>query len=448
MRRATGFPQTKRYLGSLLINRDYTHRGPSRPSPRSTSVIACLQQFCWLVRCARRKIIRMRCLPLAVLVYCAVLCGLATAQMSTLPAAKAIADLPGPPKTPPIFSQMTVILQGSLQFENTVDVKGPVAEVQRQDAQLRGENPNAYHTSTTLKFDDQERLIKRIFEDSLGTSTLANVFRDGRLQSQTVDYHSTTHGDWQEWQQWTYDDHGQLSDFRAGRDRAEWNHYLNFKYDAQGRPLGYEYLDSKIGGTPVFTEVFYSGKTVTLSRFGDNRHKFFEQVQMIDDQNRVIDLKVSDLSGVELKQWYHVEFKYDAKGRVTEQNTDPFKLGDGDDYSPIPGKLVVQYDDETYWGEQKFYDPGAKLGFHARFQFDRDGIPTKFVIFDSSGKEMSGSETFVDAKYVSSTRPGSVEWEVIYDDHGNWTERRRWFTPADGSPRIMTRLIRQTLTYR
>lgn len=368
--------------------------------------------------------------------------------MSTLPAAKAIADLPGPPKNPRIFSQMTMILQGSLQFENAVDVKGPVADVQRQEAQLPGQNPNPYHTSTTLKFDDQERLIKRISEDSLGTSTLTNVFRDGRLQSQTVDYHSVKHGDWQEWQRSTYDDRGHLSDFRAGRDNAEWNHYLNFKYDAQGRPLGYEYLDSKIGGSPVFTEISYSGKTVTLSRFGDNRHKFFEQVQMIDDQNRVIGLKVSDLNGADLKQWYHAEFKYDSKGRVTEQNTDPFKLGSGEDYSPVPGKLVVQYDDEKHWGEQKFYDPEAKLISHARFQFDRDGIPTKFVIVDSSGKEMTGSETFVDAKYVSTSRPGSVEWEVIYDDHGNWTERRRWFTPVDGSPRIMMRLIRQTITYR
>ncbi len=390
----------------------------------------------------------MRCLPLTFLVCCAVLCSFATAQMSTLPTAEAIADLPGPPKNPPIFSQMTVILQGSLQFENTVDMKGPVAEVQRQEAQLPSQNPHPYHTSTTLKFDDQERLIKRIFEDSLGTSTLTNVLRDGRLHSQTVDYHSTNRADWQEWQQWTYDDHGQLSDFRAGRDKVEWNHYLNFKYDARGRLLGYEYLDVEYGGSPLFTEISYSGKTATLSRLGDDRRKVFQQVQTIDDQNRVIDLKVSDLSGGELKQWYHVEFKYDAKGRVIEQNTDPFKLGDGDDSSPIPGKLVVQYDDGKHWGEQKFYDPEAKLIFHARFQFDLEGAPTKFMVFDSSGKEMTGSETFVDANHVSTHRPGSVEWEVIYDDHGNWTERRRWFTPADGSPRIMMRLIRQTITYR
>lgn len=368
--------------------------------------------------------------------------------MSTLPAAQAIAELPGPPKNPPIFSQMTVIMQGGLQFENTTDVRGPVAELQRAD-QPQSQNQSAEHRVTTLKFDDQERLIKRIYEDGLGTTTMTNVVRDGRLQSQTVDYHSTKHGDWQEWQKWSYDEHGRLSDFRAGRDNVEWNHYLNFKYDDDGRPLGYEYRDSKIGGPPVFTEISYSGKKVSLSRLDVNRHKFFEQVQIVDDSKRVIDLKVSDLSDGQLKQWYHVAFKYDDKNRVIEQSTEPFKLGSGDDYSPIPGKLVVEYADDKHSGEQKFFDTDGKLVLHTTFSFDHDGVLTKLRVVDASGKEQTGGETIVDPQtHKLSDRPGSVEWEVIYDDHGNWTERRRWFTPTDGSPRIMTRLVRQTVTYR
>jgi hypothetical protein len=367
--------------------------------------------------------------------------------MSTLPAAKAIAELPGPLKNPPIFSQMTVILQGGLQFENRAATKGPVAEVRREETQMPGQSPNPYHTTTTLKFDERRHLLERVFEDSMGKSIATNVFRDGRLESQTVDYHSTKQADWQEWQHWSYDEHGRLSDFRAGRDKAEWNHYLNFKYDSEGRPLGYEYRDSKIGGSPGLTELSYSGKTVTMSRFGENRQKFFEQVQVLDDKGRVVDLKVSN--GVPLMLWYRVKFKYDDRGRVTEQETDPYKVGSGDDYSPVPGKLVVQYDDEKHWGDQKFCDPDDKLAFHARFQFDHDGIATKFVIFDPSGKEATGAETFVDPKtHVVSDRPGSVEWEVVYDNHDNWTERRRWFIPADGTPRIMTRLVRQTITYR
>jgi hypothetical protein len=378
------------------------------------------------------------------LVCCTLLSSFAAAQMSTLPAAQAIADLPGPPKNPPIFSEMTVILQGGLEFENTIDISGPVAEVQRVD-QLQSQSETAERRVTTLKFDDQERLVKRISQDMLGSTTTTNIFREGKLQSQTVDYHSTSHGDWQEWQRWSYDEHGRVSDFRAGRDKVEWNHYLNFKYDAQDRPLGYEYLDSKIGGSPIFTELSYSGKIVTMNRFGDNRRKFFEQVQILDDQNRVIDLKVSDLSGGELKQWYHVKFEYDAKGRVTEQTTDPFKLGSGDDYSPIPGKLVVDYDDEKHSGEQTFFDTDGKLVLHTTFAFDHNGALTKLRVVSPSDKKRAVGDS---QSHKLSKGRGGVEWEVIYDDRGNWTERRHWFIPTDGSPRIMTRLVKQNISYR
>jgi hypothetical protein len=164
---------------------------------------------------------------------------------------------------------------------------------------------------------------------------------------------------------------------------------------------------------------------------------------------RVADLKVSDLSAGQLKLWYHVSFKYDDKGRVIEQNTDPYKVGSGDDYSPVPGKLVVDYDHEKSSGEQKFYGIDGKLVLHTRFGFDRDGIFTKVSLVDASGKEQTGGAMVIDSRsHKASTSPGKVEWEIVHDDHSNWTERRRWFTPADGSARVMTRVIRQNITYR
>ncbi len=365
-------------------------------------------------------------------------------QMSTLPAAQAIADLPGPPKNPPIFSQMTVIMQGSLQYQDTVDIKGPVTAVLREENQSPNQNPTPYHTTTTIKFDDRGHISKRTHEDAMGVSTTTNVWEHERLQSQTVEHHRNDgkFPDWNEWQRWSYNADGRLSEFRAGRDKQELNDYVNFKYDPKGRLLGYELY------AQTLTEISYAGDEITSSEMRKyQRHKFFEQVQIVDDKNRVIDLKVAD--GSPLKPWYHVTFKYDDKGRVAEQYTDPFKLGSGDDYSPMPGKLTVAYDDEKHSGEQRFYDSGGKMVLHTKFEFDRDGIFTKLRVLDASGKEQTGGETFVDPEsHKPSTRPGSVEWEVIYDDCGNWTERRRWFTPADGSPRIMTRVIRQNITYR
>jgi hypothetical protein len=385
----------------------------------------------------------MRRLLLLYFGYFVLLCCLSTGQMSTLPAAQAIADLPGPPKNPPIFSQMTVIMQGSLEYQDTMDIEGPVSGVEREITDPRRSSRS--NRKTALKFDDDSRLIERVDEDSLGVYTTTNVWDKGRLQNQNVSHHRSDgkFSDWNEWQRWTYDKDGHLSEFKEGRDKQGMNDYVNFRYDAKGRPIGYELY------AETLTEIAYEGNKITLSRFQKDRgRKVFEQVQLVDDQKRVIDLKISDLSGGQLTQWYHVKFKYDEKSRVVEQNTDPFKLGSGDDYSPLPGKLVVEYDDEKHSGEQKFYDTGGKLVLHTTFTFDRDGICTKLRVLDASGKEQTGSEIFVDPQYKTSTRPGNVEWEIIYDDHGNWTERRRWFTPADGAPRIMTRLVRQTITYR
>jgi hypothetical protein len=262
----------------------------------------------------------MKRLSLAFLVNCVLLCSFAAAQMSTVPAAKAIADLPGPPKNPPIFSQMTVIWQGALQYQSTIDLKGSVASVVREETQSPTQNPNAYHTKATFKFDDDGHLIKCVSEDSLGVSTTTNVWESGRLLDQNVNYHRNDgkFPDRNEWQRWTYDKEGSLSEFRAGRDKQEINDYVNFKYDSKGRPLGYELY------AQTLTEISYAGNKITLSRLRKyERHKFFEQVQIVDDKKRVIDLRVSD--GNPLKPWYHVTFKYDDKGRVVEQSTDPFE---------------------------------------------------------------------------------------------------------------------------
>jgi hypothetical protein len=371
--------------------------------------------------------------------------SLSVGQISTFPAAKALADLPGPPKNPPIFSQMTVLMQGGLQYEDAVAPKGPVASIERSDEPQPSQRPNPVTTKTALKFDEFAHLVKRTDENSMGLSTTTLHWQDGKLQKQETVHHRNDGklADWTDWNQWTYDQDLRLSEFRSGRDKTASMDLVDFKYDEKRRLLGFEVLAEEI------IEISYDANQIVRSGFQKYpRRKTSEQVQAIDDKRRVTDLKVSDMTGGKLTLWYHVAFKYDDEGRVIEQRTDPFKLGDGDDYSPLPGKLTVGYDDEKRLGEQKFYDTDGKLILHTRFWYDTDGVLTKLHAIDSSGKELVGGEIFVDAQYKSTIRPGDVEWEIIYDDHGNWTERRRWFTPADGSSKIMTRLIRQSIAYR
>ena len=131
------------------------------------------------------------------------------------------------------------------------------------------------------------------------------------------------------------------------------------------------------------------------------------------------------------------------------QETDAYKPGAGDDYSPLPGKLVVRYDDQTQSREQSFYNPAGKLALRTLAVLDRDGNVCSLRAFDGNEKEQPGSEFFVDAKTrIPATRQGKTGWEVDYDKMGNWTERRRWFSPAGGGARLLMKSARQTIRYR
>jgi hypothetical protein len=255
--------------------------------------------------------------------------------------------------------------------------------------------------------------------------------------------------DRQEWRKWTYDKTGRISDFRAGTNDKENNHYLNFKYDAEGRLLGYEYRQSGADEPFSFTEFKYENKTVTSDQFDENRRKIFEQVQVLDRSNHVIELSVSDTNSGTLKLWYHTKFKYDEQGRLTEQNTDQYNYAPGDENSePPPGRVAIHYNDEKHTGEQDFYDPAGKLTARSLAEFDAHGYVTKTEAFDGTGNQMKDSEgIWVDPK-THKTHSGRYVVDVTFDDRGNWTALQSWFSPADGGDRILTRSIKQTITYR
>jgi hypothetical protein len=189
------------------------------------------------------------------------------------------------------FFANTIIWQGTLQYQDSVDLKGSVASVERSDEQQPAQNPNPVHTKTVLKFDESSRLVSRILEYSLGISTTTNVWENGRIKNQDVRHHRNDgrFADWDEWQKWSYDKNGHLLEFRAGKDKEELNDFVNFKYDARGRPLGYELY------AQTLTEISYLRNQITRSEFRKYQHrKCFEQVQIVDDEGRVADLRAPE----------------------------------------------------------------------------------------------------------------------------------------------------------
>jgi hypothetical protein len=348
------------------------------------------------------------------------------------------------PKNPPFFSAMTAVWQQRLDFQDSMGFQGNVAEVEREEAQSDVQSPTPFHKKAHYRFDERQRLTERTVVDATGSSTMHAVFAGDRLRSSTEEHHpkDPKRAGWTDWQNWSYDA-GQLVDYRAGHDASQRLRYFDFRYDSSLRLLGYQQESNVL----VTTKISYNGPLVTIEKFDQSKRKVSETIQSLDDRGRVVEVRVSDLSHGELKPWYRTSFRYDGSGRVIEQKTDPYKWGDGDDYSPLPGRIVSQFEGQTK--DVRWFDPDGKLMLHTISQLDRDGFEISMAVFDNSGKEKVGSEIFVDPKtHKSSIRPGAIRWEVVYDEQGNWTERRRWFSPADGGERILVRRVRQTINYR
>jgi len=148
---------------------------------------------------------------------------------------------------------MTVIWQGGLEYQNTINMKGAVASIEREETQSPDQNPNPYHTTNKCKFNEDGHLVKCISDDSMGVSTTINVWDKGKLQSQNVSHHRNDgkFPDWNEWQRWSCDKDGRLSEFKAGRDKQEWNDFVNFKYDPKAGPLDTSFMRKPLLKSPT-----------------------------------------------------------------------------------------------------------------------------------------------------------------------------------------------------
>jgi hypothetical protein len=357
-----------------------------------------------------------------------------------------------PPKNPTI-SAVTPLWKGVLIQANMEELSGPVVEVKREDVLPEGAVASPSRETTVLKFDGEGHLIESTYQDSRLTTTITSVFQNGKPQSRTRmrRYPDGKFPDWQEsWEKWGYDQNGRVSDYRRAYNNQENNHYLNFKYDTQGRLLSCEYRQDGSDKPFSFYEFKYEGKTVISDTFDESHKNFFEQVQVLDGSNHVIELSISDLNSGTLKLWYHTTFKYDDQGRLTEQNTDKYNYAPGDvDSEPPPGRVAIQYDDKKHTGEQDFYGAEGKLIARSVAEFDAHGYVVKQQTLDANLKQPDFDKDIIwtDPK-THQKHSGAYAVEAIYDDHGNWTTLQSWFTPDDGGDRILTRSIKQAINYR
>jgi hypothetical protein len=353
------------------------------------------------------------------------------------------------PQNPPFISAMSVIWLDDIQTLNSpLKVKGDVAEqvvtTNRLSAVdwIKDPQPPSVHlvTKVTMKYDAGGHEIERDEEDAAadGWRKIMRSFEGDHLISEVGDSGRKRGPNPQGWLRMAYEN-GHLAEMKKGHGEGLENHYLNFRYDPQGRVTHYEYRQGKSDQELGTVDLKYSADTVETDEIAPQGKVVTTQIQKLDASGRVID--------GELKLWYHASFRYDDKSRVIEQVSDERELGEGDDYVPLPGRVMIQYDDKKLTRTEEFYEKGV-VALRAVAQLDRDGEELSLQVFDGSGKEKEYSATVPDAATGKPVpRAGKCAWEVDYDSHSNWTQRRLWFTPTDGS-RILLNTIHRTITYR
>jgi len=355
--------------------------------------------------------------------------GFILACAGTLCAQDLVGDYPGRPPKAPLVTLSGLVGSGKMATDSTIVPQGPVARVLWEEFQVKdgGKAQPVLRETITCEFDEQGREVTRTDrQGSMGTKTVT-THQNGHVVSETSRFTSDGEpGGAQEWNYWTYDPSGHLTDFRRGRGNRIESHYTNFGYDQQGRLTDLEYHQGSDDALSSRSEYKYSddGKTIEESVHQDNQRFHWERLTL-DDQGHVLYAETHDQDPSGSEGRIERSFKYDSKGRLIEQVTklDPAR---GSESPILPGKITVGYDD-TKHTQEIVYSGGKESA--------------KTIIWLDERGAVLGSSTSLNGGPESKT-----VLDCIHDSHGNWAECRRWGT-HDGQ-REMNRLWRRVITYR
>jgi YD repeat-containing protein len=337
--------------------------------------------------------------------------------------------IPHPPN-PPLMALLRVMGAGKMVTDASLPLKGSVARVEYQEHNSfrLSDSPPALLRNLVQEFDEKGRVVTEV---EIGRARSVMTYRDDRplTRETTILAGGKSNGPLQQ-QTWTYDVAGRLTEFRSSQGGKVQNHFTNFRYDAQGRIKAREYHQGPADALQSRVEYDYSadGRRISEVTFDEKNERIQTSVRAVDERGQVSEYEFAnrDWKTHEWNKPRHFRFKYDEKGRMTEQDADPEKPGTFQDEQSIPaGKVSIVFDDEKGTREIAYSLDGTEV--HSRQKLDENGAIV----------EMS----------VSSRAGGiSAVFECSYDAHGNWTECKRW-GEKDGERR-MSGWWTRNITYR
>lgn len=341
------------------------------------------------------------------------------------------ADSVGLPPQPPFITLLGIASPGKLATDPSIPPKGAAREVFYEE--LRAITSPAgpagsVEASVRTKYDEQGRVIEKI-ENRFGNET-DDVYRyqGGLLVSIETNYPNARKPQPIAWNYWTYDSRGRLTEYRRGRGTEIQNHEVGFRYDNQGRLLGFDYKQGRDDQLFSHTDISYSsdGKTVVVTQTFAGTKIVDRSTRTLDEKGRVVQVALASEGRAADKEASIILFRYDERGRLVEQTTNAAGFSDsGAEQDLPPGTISITYDDTLHGKTTKYSSPG-------------EGDMETFVTQDDGG-----ATTGFGIKAASERTFSAIRCE--YDRQGNWT-RCRQISQSDG-PRI-SKDFHRTITYR
>ena len=337
----------------------------------------------------------------------------------------------GRPPRPPLITFLGIVSPGKLVTDLSLPPIGPVAETLYEE--LRGQPTPAgpageVVSSARTTYNSDGLPVEDVRTEFGSQASMISTYQGKRLVSQESTYPATPV---KFWEYWTYDQVGKLTEYRRGRGKEIENHDLNFTRDGEGRLTGFEYRQGPKDEPGQRTAIIYSdaGKTATTIHYNMQTGEETDSlIQKMDDEGRVIHVEIRerDWQTKKPKTPLGVTFRYDQKGRLVEQNTDPheFERAGSEEELP-PGKISIAYDDvkQTKTTEYK----------------NQEGSLTSTLTLDGNGATIG----------IIAGTPGeltNIRIDCVYDDHGNWTTCRQ--VAQVSGINTVGKTWRRTITYR
>ena len=314
----------------------------------------------------------------------------------------------GLPPQAPFITFLGTVTPGKMATDPSLPLSGPVAEALYEE--LRAQKTPAgpageVVTSIRTKYDEAGRTTEETRKQWGTETTTINRYEGTRLVSQETTFPNIKKPRPKSWNYWVYDQSGKLTEYRRGSGDEIQNHYANFKRDGQGRLTSFEYRQGAKDEFFSRTEFRYSpdGKTIDSTFYDATGDVTRSTTQSVDDQGHVVWVAICerDWKTKKPKAPLKVAFRYDAQGRLLEQNTGAHEFeAAGSEHELPPGRISIAYDDVKH----------TKTTAYAGYE----GLLTSTVTYNASGATIAVAGGTGD-------RNVDAELECTYDSHENWT---------------------------